>query len=399
MKPLSRIKVQKNTLLEALKKASKARLSSSRCEKMGKDYIFCCFVFHLGEPGILKVMTSDYHKHMTVSVPLVSERGFGTFAAVPEDLLPILRRLDNQDLIIEFNECRMTVCHSYGTFTLPLVTEGIGNFVKLYVNEKHRSTCHKLELEASFFRSMLNRLRKHTDYGLRPVLAGICIRRKGGRVDFIASNGLRLMCITKPDEEITLASTLVISNECVEVLKRITPTQGNVLLEYTEWKEDSNETPICRFKTDDEETSFWFTLTGGKYPDYNKVIPKNSPYSCVIEKKELFNSLDRLHFFASVSDIVRVKVKNGYMQIFAKDKDFDIESSESLECEKTGKNFKFALKTENVCELLSTLHCKKVRILAGEPERAIVVMPDVQPENENITTLFMPCAVLEDDEE
>lgn len=396
MKPNITLTVQKKALHDAALSASKASISPSRCKRLDLDFIYSCIVFRLNDYFTMYAMASDSKRMITVPVALLDRKGDTTsFAVRTDEILPIINLLDDQELVVDIYSNSITFHHSYGTFTLPLVTEGLDAFLEKRTELEKLPARYSLDIESSFFFCALKRLRKYVRPDeLRPVLDGICIHRHAGKIDFVASDGWKLIKITKTDTECTLSTKLLISREDMEVIRYILPRTGIVSISYTEPSEkETDNKPICRMLMDNK-TEYWFSPNEGRFPDYSKVIPAKFKCEARIHRTLLMKSLNRLSYFCPVSNIVRVALQNGKATLFTEDKDFKTSSSEHLSIEHNGTNARFGLKIDNVTDLLKSLPGEEIRLKStGKPDAAVVVIPDNQPEDQEITTLFMPCVI------
>lgn len=400
MKPLNILKVERKALFESADAASRTVLTPAQCRKNILPMIFSCIVFDAKDLAIDLVGANNF-EHTKSSVTILHRIGSGRrFAVMACGLVPVLRRLEGEEVTIEVYEYQAVFRHFYGSFTLPLVTDSMDLFFERIGLLEERFSYHTIELEAPFFKSMLNRLKKYIeDDFYRPVMNGICIRRKAGKIDYVASNGHRLVCITRKDEECTLTSSLLIPADVVNVLRRIVPNTGFIRIDYSEWKEDvkeNKEKPVCHISIDNG-TDLWFTPTEGKYPDYTKVIPSSFACTCRIQRTLLLRSLDRMSFLCPDRGIIRATLADDKISLYSKDKDFKTAQAETLSCEYKSLSMTLGLSIRNLMPVLSSIRSKDVVIQStGSLNNCFVIVPDKQPENETVTALFMPCSIAED---
>lgn len=400
MKPVSQIKVQKSVLYTALMKTSRTRIEPGMCRALNLPIAYSCFVFSLSGHREISVCTTDRDMYTDVTIPLLQRSGrFQDFALHAYELTCMIRQLEDQELCIVLHPEHAVFRHSFGSFTLPLVHESLDMFFKDRLEMiLHRKTDFSLNFQASFFHTMLDRLYHYTDFnGLHHVLNGINIHRSAGQIHFVASEGHRLMRITKDDTENTLPYSILIPHKAITILRRTLPRTGSLSLEYSICKDGYDESPKYMIRT--ENFTFYFSPTEGKFPNFNNVIPQISPHVVVLDRMMFAKALERARMFTGIGGKLAVKVKDGNMHLMANDKDFGIQSVETLPVEHTGKPFHFGLNTKHVIEILHSLYCRKVSIQAGAPDRAILVTPDTQPSDCHITTIFMPCLTDEDFEE
>ena len=405
MQPTTTIKVRQKDLSNALQAASRVTLSPYKCENKCLKHIYSCIVFRVGDCPSVEVMGSDWMKVIATTVALTGREGDArSFAIMKEDITPIIRRLDDQELVIELYEYQATFRHSCGSFKVPLVKEDLDEVFSRQKEMASRHTTQTLELEAPFFRSMLDRLCKYAAQDQwRPAMAGICIKRKGGKVEYTASDGHRLIRITKADTECTLESSLLIPIETLSILRWITPRTGFVTIDYSEWNNNSDKKPVCHIGID-TVTELWFTPTEGKYPNYNAAIPIPNKYDWKfkVQRMMLSKSLDRMDLFCPTTNTISLQSYKDKVIMSAEDKDFGLQASETLPVEHETPTFhtSFGIRIRNMQNILSTIKDKEIYIQGiskvGTPKTITSVSPT---EGEEVTIIFMPCVKNSDMEE
>ena len=132
-------------------------------------------------------------------------------------------------------------------------------------------------------------------------------------------------------------------------------------------------------------------LIEGKYPNYNSVIPQDNPNRITIDRKSLIGALRRVLPFASdSSQLIRFHVSTGLLELNAEDIDFSTSAKESVTCEYDGNAMSIGFKGSSMLEILNNLESDDVVIQLADPSRAGVIVPGVQPENEDVLMLIMP---------
>ena len=400
MKPTTTFTIQKKTFFDAINAASKTSLTQGQCERLYLNPVLSAIVFSLNDYYTLSVMAAGKHRCVSTSVPLIERKGdTRDFAIMELDIYPILRRLDDQEIKVELYEHQAVFHHSYGTFTVPLVTEGLDVFFSVFHSLEQRLCTHKVEIEAPFFHSMTRRLCRYTAQDdLRPVLAGIHIRQKAGKLDFVATDGHRLMRITKEDQECSLESSLTIQLDIIKILRSITPRTGLITLYYSEYNEKEADSFVCHAIIDNG-ADFWFIPTERKYPNYDTVTPKKSTWTLNIQRTLFKQSLDRISLFTDLHDIIRMDTRKDSITLFGKDKDFSLQATETLPCQYQGTPMKIGIRIKNMDEILSSMKSRSVVMQGHKPFDPVIITPGEQSKDEEVTILFMPCAISDDEEE
>jgi DNA polymerase-3 subunit beta len=86
------------------------------------------------------------------------------------------------------------------------------------------------------------------------------------------------------------------------------------------------------FKFDSYSLSCKFI--NGNYPNYNRVIPQNSPFELTIDRVSFLNAMRRVALFASTaSDLVKVNIQSNDVHLSSQDLDFSTAAEERITCE------------------------------------------------------------------
>lgn len=81
------------------------------------------------------------------------------------------------------------------------------------------------------------------------------------------------------------------------------------------------------------------------------------------------------------------------MRLESKDVDFAIEANEAIACQYDSEDMKIGLKDESTLQILKNLKSEKVVFQLTDPSRAAIILPEPQPDCEEITMLVMPMLV------
>jgi DNA polymerase-3 subunit beta len=158
---------------------------------------------------------------------------------------------------------------------------------------------------------------------------------------------------------------------------------------------DENEV-VVKFDERSAEISFadgvlTCRLIEGRYPNYNSVIPQDNPNKLTVDRKGLVGALRRVLPFASdSSQLIRFHVENGSLEVSAEDIDFSTSAKESVACDYDGQSMSIGFKGSSMVEILNNLESERVIVELADPSRAGVVVPEEQPENEEVLMLIMP---------
>ena len=87
---------------------------------------------------------------------------------------------------------------------------------------------------------------------------------------------------------------------------------------------------------------------------------------------------------------VRLKITGSELLISAEDLDFSNEASERLSCEHDGEDIEIGFNAKFLIEMLNNMDASDITFKLNAPNRAGIILPAEQDENEDILLLVMP---------
>jgi len=139
------------------------------------------------------------------------------------------------------------------------------------------------------------------------------------------------------------------------------------------------------------ENHLFCRLIDGRYPNYNSVIPQDNPNKITVDRKSMISALRRiLPFSSESSQLIRLHVEPGKMELTAEDLDSATSAKEVLACDYQGQTMNIGFKGSSLQEILNNLDGDDVVIALADPSRAGIILPAVQPDNEDVLMLIMP---------
>lgn len=217
---------------------------------------------------------------------------------------------------------------------------------------------------------------------LRPVMNGIYFDLNQDCLAIVATDGHKLvrnqMFTVKSDNP----ASFIMPKKPATLLKNVLTKDGGDV--------------IIRFDSRAAEVNFgdgvlYCRLIDGRYPNYNSVIPADNPNTLTIDRRILLSAVRRMLPFASeASELIRFHLEPGKLELSAQDIDFATNAKEQITCDYNGVMMDIGFKGSSIIEILTNIECDNVVVLLADPSRPGVVVPDNQPDGENITMLAMP---------
>ncbi|MCB0839672.1 MAG: DNA polymerase III subunit beta [Bacteroidetes bacterium] len=200
---------------------------------------------------------------------------------------------------------------------------------------------------------------------------------------FVATDAHRLVRYRRADITVSEPTSFIVPQKALNLLKNSLDPNDNrdIIISYNDnnaFFQGEDLLLVCR-------------LIDQKYPDYETVIPVNNPNKLFISKTELLGTLRRVNIFANKSTHqVRFAIKGSDLEISSEDPDFANEAKESLKCHYEGGDIEIGFNASLLLEVISNLETEEAVIELSEPNRAGIILPNVQDEGENVLMLIMP---------
>lgn len=335
--------INKNRLLGVLLHLKNAVPSWKTANGSAAGYVWRSFIFEAKNDNLVIQATDSeilMKEEMSLLEPVEENK---TFAVDATQLIKAIKTLDDQPLDFEVLEYQVIVHHETGHFALPLV-QGI----ECYFDGKDVGVDYReakyLNIEAPGLKSILARCAyAMADDYLRPVMNGVYLDMKKEGTNFVASDGHKLIKISKPTIKAGNDSTgLVIPKKVVNILLKVLPDTDFVQMWFNPYdpnldKEESEKRPATACNIEVNDMSITFKPIEGRYPNYESVIPTTYNSTLTVDRKALIKSLDRLSLFAnSSSGLITIYLEPDKMQMQSEDKDFEQSAVDTIPCKYDG---------------------------------------------------------------
>lgn len=328
----------------------------------------------------LTITASDSENVMRSTLQLDEVDGEGNFAVPNRTLLDAMKELPEQPLTFEVNTENLTIKIIY--------QNGLYNFTAQNGDEYPRSqqipdNATVISIDSAVLNDNLTRsLFATAQDELRPVMNGIYFDLTADGLAVVASDGHKLVRNKNFNIKSETPAAFILPKKPATLLKNVLGKE--------------QEEVVIKFDDRTAEISFaegvlTCRLIEGRYPNYNSVIPQSNPNQLTIDRRSLIGALKRVLPFASESSqLVRFHLDAGRLELSSEDIDFATSAKEVVNCEYAGQAMNIGFKGSSLSEILNNLQGDEVIIELADPSRAGIILPAVQPENEDVLMLIMP---------
>ena len=334
------------------------------------------FLFDI-ENNNLTITSSDLETSLSSKISI--ESSISIKIAIPAKLLiDILKSLPDQPLTFSLENNILEINSNNGKYALSYMNGD--EFPKSIIIED----ASEIIFDSNVLLNIINStIFASGNDDLRPVMSGVFFQITSENACFVATDAHKLVKYIRNDIKSESSVEFIAPNKPLNILKSILPEKkADVKVFYNKTNaifSFLNFTLICR-------------LIDGKFPNYEAVIPKENPNILEIDRNQLLNSTKRASIFSSkTTNQVKFEIKGNLLQISAEDLDFNNKAEETLECNYNGEDIAIGFNSRFIIEMLNNLSSELVKVELSSPNRAGLISPINQnDENNQITMLVMP---------
>jgi len=314
----------------------------------------------------LELTTSDLEIQVRTSKSLGGDEGSLSTTVSVRKLIEILRTLPADQVVsLSVAGNRMTLQGGKSRFTLqtlpaedfPLVNEAVAFGPVFSVPQKTL----KALINQVHFAMAVNDIRYY--------LNGILFIAEGKTLTLVATDAHRLaLAQADLDHEVPERQEVILPRKTVLELQRLLQTDDSGI-------EMSFAHNQARFNFDG--LSFVTKLVEGKFPDYNRVIPKNHTQAVLVGRANLLASLQRAAIMTSDKfKGVRFTLSNGLISISSTNADQE-DAREEIEVDYEGGTIDTGFNVHYLMDVLGNMETDLIRMdLQDANSSALITMPD-----------------------
>ncbi len=315
------------------------------------------------EISILESMDADIDEGGAVAIPA-------------RRLIETLRQLPDIPVSFEVDE-KFNIKFRTDKGTYKLVGEDPDEFPEVPNLEEGHSLETTRELIASAIDKTLFAV---SNDDLRPAMMGVYFDIGADESKFVATDGHRLVKYIKEDLTSEKDVDFIVPEKALNLVQKALHDEECVLT-ITE--------DHARFKSGN--TIVITRLINEQYPNYESVIPKDNDKTLVINKEQMLATVKRVAIFSSsTTRQIRLQLNSDNLTIRAEDIDMSSEAKETIACEYSNDEMEIGFNAKYLADVLGNVDDEEVYFEFSTPNRAGIVKPSEEEENERILMLVMP---------
>jgi DNA polymerase-3 subunit beta len=328
--------------------------------------------------GEVQLTTSDLEIQIRTQVDLGGDDAAFSTTVGARKLIDILRTLPSDQLVsLESAQNKLILKGGKSKFTLqtlpaedfPLVQEAPSFGPAFSVPQK---TLKSLLNQVSFSMAV---------HDIRYYLNGILFVAEGTKLSLVATDGHRLaFASAELDVEVPKQEVILPRKTVLELQRLLSDKDGAIELQFA-----ANQ---ARFRFEGME--FVTKLVEGKFPDYNRVIPRNHPNIVILGRSALLAALQRAAIMTSEKfKGVRLNLERGSLRVAANNADQE-EAVDELDIQYDGSAIEIGFNVSYLIDALSNMSQDMIRLeLNDGNSSALLTIPD----NEHFKYVVMPMRI------
>ena len=326
----------------------------------------------------LQLTTSDLEIQIRTTAELDGDAGNFTTTVGARKLIDILRTMpSDQTVSLESNQNKLILKGGKSRFTLqslpaedfPLVQEAANFGPSFCVPQK---TLKELLHQVSFAMAV---------HDIRYYLNGILFVAEGKQLSLVATDGHRLAFSSATlDVEVPRQEVILPRKTVLEMQRLLSDKEGAIEMQFA-----GNQ---AKFTFDGME--FVTKLVEGKFPDYNRVIPKNHKNTITMGRTALLATLQRTAILTSEKfKGVRLNLEPGVLRVASSNAEQE-EAVDELEIDYNGDAIEIGFNVTYLIDALTNMDQDMVQVdLADSNSSALITIP----ENTTFKYVVMPMRI------
>ena len=328
--------------------------------------------------GSLQLTTSDLEIQIRTTAELGGDTGNFTTTVGAKKLIDILRTMpSDQTVSLESSQNKLVVKGGKSKFTLqtlpaedfPLVQESPNFGPSFSIPQK---TLKGLMDQVSFAMAV---------HDIRYYLNGILFVAEGDSLSLVATDGHRLaFASAKLDVEVPKQEVILPRKTVIELQRLLSNNEGAIEMQFA-----NNQ---AKFSFDGME--FVTKLVEGKFPDYNRVIPRNHKNKVTLGRAALLSTLQRTAILTSDKfKGVRLNLDPGTLRVASNNAEQE-EAMDELDIDYGGDSIEIGFNVTYLIDALSNMDQEMVSLeLSDGNSSALITIPD----NSTFKYVVMPMRI------
>ena len=336
--------------------------------------------------GLLFITGSDSDCTLTSHIELSDSDGNINFCVSARRLVDLLKVLPDQGITFNVNEAtfEVEIVSSDGLYHLNAISGD--NFPSFNVDDDDAENAASFSLSA---RSIAEGCRAtvfavgNDDY--RPMMKGVFFDVKPDQIVYVATDTHKLVRFIDSREAPGVQISCIVPEKPANIMAAIFDGSDQQVKFTINRKSALVESDTYKFQ---------FSFLQGRFPDYNRVIPTQSPFVLEADRDAFVAAVRRVSIIVdSNCGLIKFKVSPEHVMVKIEDNGLGTAGRESFPCSYNGPELIIGFNGAYVNDFLQHISTDQVRVELTDASRAGVFRPIEDAEGTALVMLLMPMNV------
>lgn len=337
--------------------------------------------------NVLTLTASDIENTLSARVPVMEAEGEGRFCVDARRLTDLLKSMPDIGITFEIDDASLEIQVTYNA--------GAGKFDFIgLVGDEYPAPQMNVADNAVSFTAPSDQILAGIDNTLfavgcdtlRPQMMGIFWDVMDDGITFVATDTRKLVRYINRTSAPGVTTSCILPTKPAQVIKNVLPKGVEVKVSLDD----------KRALIETEELTFSCQLLKGNFPNYNRVIPLNNPFTMTVDRESFLSALRRVSVFGDQGqNQVKLRITPTQVTVKAVDNAFCTRAVENVPCDFDKEEMIIGFSAPYVMEIFSTITTQDVVVSLSDPSRPGIFRPSEQTENTDILMILMPMNVSE----
>ena len=344
------------------------------------------FLFEI-HGSTLTITACDGENTLCGRIPIMDVEGEGEFCIDARKVVELLRVMPEQELQFDVNDDNLSIemTHPNGSY----------RFMGLSGAEYPRLARPESDEDVTFTvkGSTILRGLDYTAFAtgtelIRPQMMGVYWDIKPQSLTFVATDTRKLVKFEDRSYQPGVEGSFILPNKSTNVFRSVFGKEDEVKVTLVPAQGVTFETDTFTFES---------RLVKGKFPEYERVIPKSNPYDLTVNRQLFTTAVRRVSLFVDEGHgLIKFRVTPDLLTVKAADNEYNTSGEETLSATYTGQqDLIIGFSSSYLLELASVLWTDDIIFRLADKSRPAVIVPSEDKPDTTLTMILMPMNISE----
>ena len=337
--------------------------------------------------GQLILTASDLENTLTDSLPVFEAEGEGRFCVDGRRLTDLLKSMPDIGITFCINEESLAIEVTYNGDKGKFDFVGVNAAEYPTIDDDIDADAIQFEVNSNVVLGGIdNTLFAVGSDQLRPQMTGIYFDVKADNITFVATDARKLVKYVERNVEPGVVGSCIVPVKPASVFKSVAERDTTMSVTI-----DSRH---AIFKT--ETMTFICRLLRGIYPDYERVIPKNNPYTMTVDRETFLAAMRRVSVFGDQGqNTAKLKIESTEVTVKAVDINYCTRGVETMSCDFNHSELVIGFNVTYLMEIFSTITTEEITVTLSDPSRPGVFRPSEDKAGTELLIILLPISINE----